>query len=124
MTTLRPSAFIFCLALIGATSPGEVALAKTYAALAVVPQHGRVHHGYAKRDSINQARAAALRKCGHARCIVAQDYRAPQCVHLVLGDGQIFWNNDRYGRNERGRIVDACRRVDENCSVIVSECLK
>jgi hypothetical protein len=112
------------MTLIGTTTVAEVVQAETYAALAVVPQHGRVHHGYAKRDSIKAARAAALKKCGHARCIVAQGYRVPQCVHLVLGDGQIFWNNERFGRNERARIMDACRRVDENCSVIVSECLK
>ena len=99
--TTRVFAVFFGLVLIGTTTVAEVVKAETYAALAVVPQHGRVHHGYAKRDSIKAARAAALRKCGHARCIVAQDYRVPQCVHLVLGDGQIFWNNDRFGRNER-----------------------
>jgi len=102
----------------------EAAQAKSYAALAVVPQHGRVYHGYAQRPSLKQAKDAALRKCANARCVVSQVYQPGQCAHLVLGNNQIFWNNDRFGRSERSRILNACRRVDDNCSVILSECLE
>ena len=99
------------------------ATAKTYAALAVVPQRGRVFHGYAKRDSIPKARAAALLKCANKNCIVVQVYKPPQCAHLVLGNNQIFWNNKKFGKSERSNILGACKRIDDNCFVIVTECL-
>jgi hypothetical protein len=102
----------------------HVADAKTAAALAVVPGHGRVYHGYAKRDSVPNARAAALAKCARKNCIVVQVYTPPQCAHLALGKHQIFWNNRRFSRSERAAVLDECRRVDDNCEIIVSDCIK
>jgi hypothetical protein len=102
----------------------ESAHAKTYAVLAVVPGHGRVYHGYAKRDTLPKARSAALGKCAHKNCVVVQVYTAPQCAHLALGNDQIYWNNRRFRRSERGVVLDECSRVDDNCEIIVSECIK
>jgi uncharacterized protein DUF4189 len=104
--------------------PIRSAEAKTYAVLAVVPGHGRVYHGYAKRDSLPKARAAALRKCAHKNCIVVQEYTTAQCAHLALGNDQIYWNNHRFRRSERARVLDECSRVDDKCTIIVSECIK
>lgn len=102
----------------------RVAEAKTIAVLAVVPGHGRVYHGYAKRDSLPKARAAALAKCAHKNCIVVQVYTPSQCAHLALGKDQIYWNNRRFRRSERAAVLDECQRVDDTCEIIVSECIK
>jgi hypothetical protein len=98
--------------------------AKTFAALAVVPKQGRVYHGYAKRDSLQKARTAALRKCAHSKCIIVQDYELSQCVHLVLGNNQIFWSDWWFGKSHGHIVLDECSRVDDHCVYIVTECLK
>ena len=98
--------------------------AKTYAALAVVPKQGRIYHGYAKRESQQKARAAALRKCANRKCIIVQEYKPSQCVHLVLGNNQIFWSDRWFGKSHGGIVLDECSRVDDHCVYIVTECLR
>ena len=96
----------------------------TYAALAVVPAKGRAFHGYAKRDTGSAARSAATSKCSHYACKVVQEYLPGQCVHIVLGDDQIYWNQEDFTPERRQDILDFCDRIDENCQVVVSECLQ
>ena len=104
-------------------TPGTQSSATTYAAIAVVPGKGQKFHGYAKRESAAEAKRAALKKCPDYDCIVVHVYLSDQCVHIVLGDDQIYWNTGTYTPQRRQDIIDRCERIDENCQVIVSECL-
>lgn len=99
------------------------ATASTYAALAVVPGKGRMFHGYAKRGSAKEARKAALRKCSKSDCIVVQEYLSGRCAHFVLGDDQSYWNLRGFTPQRKQDVIAHCNRIDENCQVIVSDCL-
>ena len=103
--------------------PDDSANATTFAALAVVPGQGRNFHGYAKRATATDARTEAKKKCENTKCKIIHEYKSGQCVHLVIGDDQIYWNEAPYTEIRRQEILDFCGRIDENCQVIVSECL-
>ena len=102
---------------------GQSTEATTFAALAVVPGKGRTWHGYAKRSTAKEAREAAKTKCANTKCQIVSKYKSGQCVHLVLGDDQIYWNEDVFTMERRQDVLDFCENIDENCQVIVSECL-
>ena len=97
--------------------------AKRYAALAVVPQHGAQYHGYAKGDSKRNAHARALKACGNRRCRVVQEYRPGECVNIVLGNEQIWWDNTDFTRRAGVYTMTTCRGLDRNCRRLIAECL-
>ncbi len=122
---------ILCLAIVAilvgcaeATEPKISEVSDTYAVLAVVPGKGRMFHGYAKRESGSVARKAAMSKCSNYDCTVVQEYSPGQCVHIVLGDDQIYWNNTGFTPERKQDVLAFCNRIDENCRFIVSECLR
>ena len=113
--------------LMGCTEAPEPKISEisgSYAALSVVPGKGRMFHGYAKRESGSVARKAAMSKCSNYNCTVVQEYNPGQCVHIVLGDDQIYWNQEGFTPERKQDILDFCNRIDENCQFIVSECLR
>ena len=95
--------------------------AKRYAALAVVPQHGAQYHGYAKGDSKRNAQAGALKACGNRRCRVVQQYRPGECVNIVLGNEQIWWDNTYFTRQASDYTLATCRSSDRNCRRLIAE---
>jgi hypothetical protein len=98
--------------------------AEVHSALAVVPKHGRQFHGYAVANSAKEARRVALRKCANSKCIIVRRYQTPQCVHILLGDAQIFWNANRTDIGELASVLSYCQQVDRNCHILVHGCLK
>lgn len=125
MKTLLP-ALVLSIGLTGCASgpeSQESETAVTYAALAVVPGKGRMFHGYAKRQSRRAARTEARSKCSNYDCTVVQDYKSGQCVHIVLGNDQIYWNEENFNPGHRQDVLSFCNRIDDNCQVVVSECL-
>ena len=102
---------------------GPTVAADPYAAFAVVPGKGAAFHGYATGASRSKAKRAALSNCRNRRCRVVQEYRSGQCAHVVLGRFQVFWNETGFTRSRGRDIMAHCRRYDENCKVVVKECL-
>jgi len=103
--------------------PDLEAAKMNYSALAVVPKHGKQFHGLGYGSNASQAQKAALAKCSSGRCQIVQIYRPGQCVHLVIGASQIFWNNDRFGATEGKNVMKYCREQDTSCRKVVSICL-
>lgn len=101
----------------------SAAAADNYAALAVVWKQGKKFHGLAYGSSIAEAKKVALRKCRDKRCAVATVYRPGQCVHLVMGAYQIFWNTDRFGAGESKNVMNFCKKQDPSCRKMLSHCL-
>lgn len=95
--------------------------AGAHAAVAVVPQEGRRHWGFAVRGDRSSAEAAALRLCGSRRCGIVQNYQKPDCAVLVQGENQIFWGGSR--RDDLGVVLDYCGLQDSGCQLVVHKCL-
>ena len=107
----------------------DVAAAKmTYAALAVVPKHGKQFHGLGYGATVAAAKRAALAKCSrgvwrvmpYRRCQVVQLYGPGQCVNLVIGASQIWWNSSP---KEAREVMPYCQKHDPACRKLVSACL-
>jgi hypothetical protein len=104
--------------------------AKTGGALAVVWGQGAKFHGFSSIGSAAQNRKEAIRKCGNARCEIAQEYHKGQCAVLVLGKGQIFWNGGKNGdvaafgpkNTVRNNLLAHCNKIDDGCDIILTEC--
>jgi len=94
-----------------------------YGAVAVVPGQGLDYHGIAIESSAREARQTALKLCGMARCAVVQQYVPGQCIHVVMGSHQIFWNNALFSAREKSSVLRACKRAESGCKVIQSTCL-
>jgi hypothetical protein len=103
--------------------PEAFTASKSYGALAVVPGQGRDFHGYGKGTTAEAAQQAAVRACSNERCKLVQTYVTGQCVHLILGRRQIFWNDRLFSSRERKYTLQECQRVDSGCRVLRSECL-
>jgi hypothetical protein len=99
----------------------DIAAAKmNHAALAVVPKHGKQFHGLGFGATVAEAQKAALAKCSSGRCEVVQLYRPGQCVNLVIGAYQIFWN---MGLEDFATVMRYCKKRDPACRKLVSACL-
>ena len=99
----------------------DVAAAKmNHAALAVVPKHGKQFHGLGYGATAAEAQKAALAKCSNGRCEVVQLYGPGQCVNLVIGAYQIFWN---MGSENAESVMRYCKKRDPACRKLVSACL-
>src|SRR5450631_2677356 len=94
-----------------------------YAALAVVRGQGHDFHGLGAGQSLVDASQAALAQCANKRCEVVQRYSPGQCVHLALGDRQIFWNRTLFGARERESVLETCSKADRRCKIATSGCL-
>ena len=105
------------------TETSESDNSASYAALAVVPQQGRLYHGYAKADTASGARNSAYRKCDNTKCTVVQLYTSGQCANIALGNDQIYWNEEDFSTRSREAVMAFCGRIDTDCQIIVSECL-
>lgn len=103
-----------------ATARVEIA-AGDQAAVAVVPQDGRRHWGFAVRSDRSSAEAAALRLCGSQRCRIVQNYQKPDCPVLVQGENQIFWGGTH--RDDLSAVLDYCGLQDSGCQLVVHKCL-
>lgn len=111
--------FLLCLLV-----SGEAVAAKmNYAALAVVPKHGKQFHGLGYGSNVSQAQKAALSKCTSGRCQIVQIYRPGQCVHLVIGAYQIFWNNEHFDSKAGKEVMAFCKGQDPSCRKLTSKCL-
>jgi|HubBroStandDraft_3_1064219.scaffolds.fasta_scaffold1257719_1 hypothetical protein len=95
----------------------------SYGALAVVPGQGRDFHGFATAKTIGTALDAALAQCGDKRCRLVKAYGPGQCVHIVLGERQIFWNSKLFSSREKEFVLAGCEKVDRECKTVFSECL-
>ena len=102
------------------------AAAAEYGAIAVVPQQGVKYYGFGEGSSRAKAQNSALRKCGHSRCTVVENYRPGQCAIMALGRRQVFWNSAVPSslQHERARLLNHCSRIDSNCRVILQQCQK
>ncbi|WP_156640219.1 DUF4189 domain-containing protein [Bosea sp. PAMC 26642] len=98
------------------------ATAAEYGALAVVPKQGRVFRGFGTAATAGEARNLALSECKNSRCVVAQEYQPGQCAHVILGRGQIYWNNAVFTRRQLSTIVSGCISNDHDCKLILSHC--
>lgn len=96
--------------------------AGSYGALAVVPGQGREARGFGTAITAQQAKQMAMRECANARCKVVQEYQPGQCAHVVLGERQIFWNNEIYTKRELANITRYCKVHDRNCKVLLTKC--
>jgi Caspase domain/Domain of unknown function (DUF4189) len=94
-----------------------------YAALAVVRGQGHDFHGLGVGRSPIDASQAALAQCANNHCEVVQTYSPGQCVHLALGDRQIFWNRTLFAARERESVLEACSKADRRCKIATSGCL-
>ncbi|MBL8893432.1 MAG: DUF4189 domain-containing protein [Rhizobiales bacterium] len=111
------AALIFCLGT-------QASFAKdNYAALAVVWKQGKRFHGLGYGSSLAAAKKAAVEECRNKRCVVATVYRPGQCIHLVMGAYQIFWNNDGFGPGESKNVMNFCKKQDPSCRKMLSQCL-
>jgi hypothetical protein len=102
---------------------GQAMSQSLYAALAVVRGQGHDFHGLGVGQSLLDASQAALAQCANKRCEVIQTYSPGQCVHLALGDRQIYWNRTLFGALERQSVLEACSKVDRRCKIATSGCL-
>jgi hypothetical protein len=100
-----------------------VSTSKRYAALAVVPKHGAQYHGFAEAENRRLAIAKALKSCGNRGCTVVQTYRPGECVNIVLGNEQIWWDNQTFTMKAKTLLMQHCRGLDRNCRVLVAKCL-
>jgi uncharacterized caspase-like protein len=109
------------------TSPephvGQALNQSLYAALAVVRGQGHDFHALGVGQSQSAASEAALAQCSSKRCEVVQSYGPGQCVHLALGDRQIFWNRNLYGVGEGEFVLGSCNKIDQHCKIVTSGCL-
>jgi hypothetical protein len=100
----------------------DVAAAKmNHAALAVVPKHGKQFHGLGYGSTVAQAKKAALARCSNSRCQVVQLYGPGQCMNLVIGAYQIFWNTSP--AEDAKTVMRYCQNRDPGCRKLVSACL-
>lgn|SRR5689334_14808883 len=100
----------------------DVAAAKmNHAALAVVPKHGKQFHGLGYGTTVAEAQKAALAKCSNGRCQVVQLYGPGQCMNLVIGAYQIFWNTSP--KEDAKTVMRYCQKRDPACRKLVSACL-
>jgi hypothetical protein len=120
---MRRSAIAFVLTMILSAFPINEALAKTYAAIAVVWGQGRDFHGVGTGSTRATARKAALAACRNGRCKIATNYGPGQCIFVVLGERQVWWNDRLFSARERKYVIAQCRKEDSNCRVIYSKCL-
>ena len=120
---MRYSAIAFGLTVMLTVLPISEALAKTYAAVAVVWGQGRDFHGVGTGSTRATARKAALSACRNGRCKIATTYGPGQCIFVVLGERQVWWNDRLFSARERKYVMAQCRKEDSNCSVIYSKCL-
>lgn len=124
MQRLKSSIFLASLFLVMASSSIQAANAsKRYAALAVVPKHGAQYHGYAEAENRRLANAKALKSCGNRGCTVVQTYRPGECVNIVLGNEQIWWDNQTFTMKAKTPLMQHCRSFDRSCRVLVAKCL-
>jgi len=106
------------------TFTGSPAAAAEYGAIAVVPQQGAKYYSFGNGPSQAKAQKTALRKCGHSRCKIVENYRPGQCAIMALGRRQVFWNSAVPANvlRERARLLKHCDRIDSNCRVILQQC--
>jgi len=102
------------------------AAAAEHGAIAVVPKQGLKYHGFGEGSSRAKAQNSALRKCGHSRCTIVENYRPGQCALMALGRRQVFWNSAVPASVERERawLLNYCARNDSNCRIILQQCQK
>lgn len=120
---MRRIAIAFGLIVTLSAFPINEALARTHAAIAVVWGQGRDFHGVGTGSTSGAARKAALASCQNGRCKIATDYGPGQCIFVVLGDRQVWWNERLFSARERKYTIAQCRKEDSNCHVIYSKCL-
>jgi hypothetical protein len=113
--------FVFFTCFLAATISAQAK--PSYGAIAVVPGQGLDFHGVAIESSASEARDAAMKRCGKSRCKIVQDYVPGQCMHVVTGYHQIFWNNALFSKREKSSILQACRKTESGCKVIKSACM-
>ncbi|WP_080578775.1 DUF4189 domain-containing protein [Sinorhizobium fredii] len=95
----------------------------SYGSIAVVPGQGLYFHGIAIERSASEARQAALELCGKKRCKVVQNYGPGQCMHVVTGNRQIFWNDSVFSQREKTHVLRECQKIEGGCKVIKSICM-
>jgi len=110
---------------VGAFTSSHAAAAE-YGAIAVVPQQGVKYYGFGEGSSQAKAQNSALRKCGHSRCTVVENFRRGQCAIMAIGRRQVFWNSAVPAsiQRERARLLNHCARIDSNCRIILQQCQK
>src|SRR5262245_8247507 len=99
------------------------ASAKTYGAIAVVWGQGRDFHGIGTGSTRASARTKALAACHNGRCKIATNYGPGQCIFVVLGTRQVWWNDRLFSAREKKYTIAQCQKEDSNCRVIFSKCL-
>jgi hypothetical protein len=114
---------LVALASVGTFASSHAAAAE-HGAVAVVPQQGYKYHGFGEGSSRAKAQSSALRKCGHSRCTVVENYRPGECAIMALGKRQVFWNSAVPAslQRERARLLNHCARIDSNCRIILQQC--
>ena len=120
---MRRIAMAFGLTVVLIAFPINEALAKTYATIAVVWGQGRDFHGVGTGSTRGAARKAALAACQNRRCKIATNYGPGQCIFVVLGNRQVWWNDRLFSAREQKYVIAQCRKEDSNCHVIYSKCL-
>ena len=99
--------------------------AKTDGALAIVWGQGAKFHGFSSDGSATKNRKAAIWRCGNQRCEITQEYHKGQCAVLVLGKGQLFWNDPKSFTPTNivnNNLLAHCNRIDNSCRTILTEC--
>jgi hypothetical protein len=114
---------ILVTAVILVAFPTNEAIAKTYGAIAVVWGQGRDYHGVGTGSNAGAARRAALAACRNSRCKIATKCGPGQCVFVVLGERQVWWNDRLFSAREQTFVLATCRKNDSHCKVIYSKCL-
>jgi hypothetical protein len=117
---MEASAIVLPFLLSAVISADAAAARLNHAALAVVPKHGKQFHGLGYGKTAAEAQKAALAKCANGRCEVVQLYGPGQCVDLVIGAYQIFWN---MGSEDAGTVMRYCKKRDPACRELISACL-
>lgn len=122
--TLTKPFRLIVMALAALVVSGIPAIAKPlYGAMAVVPGQGHDFHGEGIETSARQARRSAMSQCANKRCKVVQEYVPGQCVHVIQGQRQVFWNEELFSAREKRFVLEHCKVEDSRCSVVVSQCL-
>jgi hypothetical protein len=118
---MKASAFVMPFLLASVIFSNVAAAKMNHAALAVLPKHGKQFHGLGYGATAAEAQKAALAKCSNGRCEVVQLYRPGQCLNLVIGAYQIFWNTK--ASEDLTTVMRYCKKRDPDCRKLVSACL-
>jgi hypothetical protein len=101
------------------------AVAKNFASIAAAPDDAAKYHGYGEGDNFADAKAAALRSCGNPSCEIMFNYKGGECLSMVLGDTNLFWNTEQFDTTEemQERVLNYCGKNDTGCRPIKKLCL-